>query len=300
LAEISHRRAHLPFRGVKGTTGTQASFLSLFHGDHAKVRALDKLVAKKMGFDTVFPVTGQTYPRKIDSQILDALSGLGQSTHKWGTDLRLLSHRQEVDEPFEKEQVGSSAMAYKRNPMRAERMCGLARYLMTLPANAAQTAATQWLERTLDDSVNRRLSIPQAFLAADAILRIAQNLAGGLVANPAVIRREVDRYLPYMATENLLMAAVAAGGDRQEVHEVIRRHSHDVTQALKQGSLENDLLKRLEADPAFAKVDIAKVMASGAFTGRAAEQVDEFLAEEVVPALAPYQGSLGQKADLHV
>ena len=300
LAEISHRRAHLSFRGVKGTTGTQASFLSLFHGDHAKVRALDKLVAKKMGFDTVFPVTGQTYPRKIDSQILDALSGLGQSTHKWGTDLRLLSHRQEVDEPFEKEQVGSSAMAYKRNPMRAERMCGLARYLMTLPANAAQTAATQWLERTLDDSVNRRLSIPQAFLAADAILRIAQNLAGGLVANPAVIRREVDRYLPYMATENLLMAAVAAGGDRQEVHEVIRRHSHDVTQALKQGSLENDLLKRLEADPAFAKVDIAKVMASGAFTGRAAEQVDEFLAVGVMPALAPYQGSLGQKADLHV
>ena len=300
LAEISHRRAKLPFRGVKGTTGTQASFLSLFHGDHAKVRALDKLVARKMGFDQVFPVTGQTYPRKIDAQILDALSGLGQSTHKWGTDLRLLSHRQEVDEPFEKEQVGSSAMAYKRNPMRAERMCGLARYLMTLPANAAQTAATQWLERTLDDSVNRRLSIPQAFLAADAVLRIAQNLAGGLVANPDVIRREVDRYLPYMATENLLMAAVAAGGDRQEVHEVIRRHSHAVTQALKQGSMRNDLLERLGGDPAFAKVDIAKVMAEGAFTGRAAEQVDEFLAEEVEPGLAPYQTLLGQTAELHV
>ena len=300
LAEISHRRVSLPFRGVKGTTGTQASFLSLFHGDHAKVRALDQLVAQKMGFAKVFPVTGQTYPRKIDSQILDALSGLGQSTHKWGTDLRLLSHRQEVDEPFESEQVGSSAMAYKRNPMRAERMCGLARYLMTLPANAAQTAATQWLERTLDDSVNRRLSIPQAVLAADAVLRIAQNLAGGLVANPDVIRREVDRYLPYMATENLLMAAVAAGGDRQELHEVIRKHSHAVTQALKQGALRNDLLELLGADPAFARVDIAGVVAQGAFTGRAAEQVDEFLAEEVEPALAPYLKQLGQQAELHV
>lgn len=300
LDELAHRRATLAFRGAKGTTGTQASFLTLFRGDHARVRQLDILVARRMGFDRVYPVTGQTYPRKVDAQVLDALSGLGQTGHKWGTDLRLLAHRQEIDEPFEADQVGSSAMAYKRNPMRSERLCGLGRFLMSLPANAASTAATQWLERTLDDSVNRRLVLSQAFLAADAALRLAQNLADGLVAHPEVIRREVDRYLPYMATENILMAAVAAGGDRQEAHEVIRRHSHATTLALKEGAARNDLLDRLKADPFMAGVDIDAVVAAGNFAGRAPEQVDEYLAEVVEPALEPYRKSLGQKADLHV
>src|SRR5438105_2278859 len=235
LTELERRRDELPFRGAKGTTGTQASFLALFRGDHDKVRRLDELVARKMGFDRIFPVTGQTYSRKVDTQVLDALSGLAQSTHKWGTDLRLLAHRQELDEPFEAEQVGSSAMAYKRNPMRAERMCSLARFLMGLPAMAANTAATQWFERTLDDSAARRLYIPQAFLAADAVLRIALNLANGLVVNRPVIAKNVREYLPYIATENLMMAAVRAGGDRQVVHEVVRQHSHAVTARVKEG-----------------------------------------------------------------
>src|SRR4029077_2753506 len=191
--------AGLRFRGAKGTTGTQASFLALFRGDHNKVRRLDHLVARKMGFESVYPVTGQTYTRKVDSQVLDALSGVGQSAHKFGTDLRLLAHRQEVEEPFEAEQVGSSAMPYKRNPMRAERMCGLARFVGALAVSASQTAATQWLERTLDDSANRRLSLPQAFLATDGVLRLALNIAGGLVVNPDVIAREVERAFPYMA-----------------------------------------------------------------------------------------------------
>ncbi len=233
LHEIEHRLATLRFRGVKGTTGTQASFLALFRGDHERVRRLDQLVARKMGFESVYTVTGQTYSRKVDSQVLDVLSGLGQSAHKFGTDLRLLAHRQEVDEPFESDQVGSSAMAYKRNPMRAERMCGLARFLTSLSVSVAQTAATQWLERTLDDSVNRRLTLPQAFLTADAVLRLALNISNGLVVNPEVIARNVAEIFPYMATENILMAAVAKGRDRQEVHDCIRRHSHAVTAASK-------------------------------------------------------------------
>ena len=216
LHEIEHRLETLRFRGAKGTTGTQASFLALFRGDHDKVRQLDALVARKMGFDAVYPVTGQTYSRKVDTQVLDALSGLGQTAHKYGTDLRLLAHRQEIDEPFEAEQAGSSAMPYKRNPMRCERMCGLARFLGGLAVSAAQTAAMQWLERTLDDSVNRRLTLPQAFLTADGVLRLALNISGGLVVNAEVIRRNVDLTFPYMATENVMMAAVAAGGDRQD------------------------------------------------------------------------------------
>src|SRR5438309_1925404 len=209
LHELEHRLDQLRFRGAKGTTGTQASFLALFQGDHDKVRRLDQLVARKMGFEQVYPVTGQTYSRKVDSQILDALSGVGQSAHKFGTDLRLLAHQREVEEPFEAEQVGSSAMAYKRNPMRAERMCGLARFVMSLAANAAQTAATQWLERTLDDSSNRRLTLPQSFLGTDAILELAFRLARRMVVNPQVIARNVDLALPYMATEDILMAAAA-------------------------------------------------------------------------------------------
>lgn len=209
LEEITHRLTTLRFRGAKGTTGTQASFLTLFRGDHEKVRQLDRLVVRKMGFDEVYPVTGQTYSRKVDSQVLDVLSGLAQSAHKLGTDLRLLAHDQEIDEPFEKEQAGSSAMAYKRNPMRSERTCGLARFVISLATSTAQTAATQWMERTLDDSVNRRLVLPQAFLAADGMLRLVLNVSRGMKPNPEVIRRRVEEFYPYLATENLMMAATA-------------------------------------------------------------------------------------------
>jgi adenylosuccinate lyase len=297
--ELEHRIATLRFRGVKGTTGTQASFLALFHGDHEKVRRLDDLVARKMGFQHVFPVTGQTYTRKVDSQILDALSGVAQSAHKLGTDLRLLAHRQEVDEPFEADQVGSSAMAYKRNPMRCERMCGLARFVMNLGANAAQTAAVQWLERTLDDSVNRRLSLPQAFLGTDAVLRLALNICKGLVVNPDVIKRNVDQTLPYMLTENILMAAVAEGGDRQEVHECIRRHSQTVTANLKAGGT-NDLLERLRGESLLAKVDFEQVISSGYLVGRAPQQVEEFLRDEIEPLLERFQHRSGLGGEIAV
>jgi len=301
LRELERRRDELPFRGAKGTTGTQASFLALFRGDHDKVKRLDRLVAAKMGFDRVYPVTGQTYTRKTDAQIIDALGGLAQSAHKWGNDLRLLAHRQEVDEPFEAEQVGSSAMAYKRNPMRAERLCSLARYLMGLPAMAANTAATQWFERTLDDSAARRLYIPQAFLAADAVLRIALNLARGLVVNRPVIARNVRDYLPYMATENLMMAAVRAGGDRQDVHEVVRRHSHAVTARVKEGTgSPAELFDLLKGHPAFARVDFATLLDPRGFVGRAPEQIGEFLADEVEPIRARYAGAAGETAELSV
>ncbi len=300
LKEVEHRIATLKFRGAKGTTGTQASFLSLFRGDHAKVRQLDRLVAKKMGFDEVYPVTGQTYTRKIDSQVLDALSGVCQSAGKFGNDLRLLAHRQEVEEPFEVEQVGSSAMPYKRNPMRAERMCGLARFVCVLPVSGAQTASTQWLERTLDDSVNRRLTLPQAFLGTDSVLRIGVNVSSGLVVNPEVISRNVASTLPYMATENILMEAVSRGGDRQQLHERIRQHSHAVTASLKAGSPRNDLLDRLQDDPAFAHVDWTKALDPVRFAGRAPEQVSEFLQEEVLPIRQRYSTLLGQTAEMTV
>jgi adenylosuccinate lyase len=283
LREIDHRLETLAFRGVKGTTGTQASFLALFHGDHEKVRQLDSLVARKMGFKKVAAVTGQTYSRKLDSQILDVLSGLGQSAHKYGSDLRLLAHEQELEEPFGARQVGSSAMPYKRNPMKAERMCGLARFLSSLSVSAAQTAASQWLERTLDDSVNRRLTLPQAFLTADAVLKIALNITRGLVVNKEVIARNVRRFQPYMATETLLMEAVARGGDRQKLHEIIRELSHDVTARLKSGAEENDLLQRLKQHPAFEAINFDRVLTVDKFVGRAPQQVDEFLAEEVEP-----------------
>jgi adenylosuccinate lyase len=300
LHELEHRLQTLHFRGAKGTTGTQASFLALFRGDHERVRQLDRLVASKMGFETVYPVTGQTYSRKVDSQILDALSGLGQTAHKFGTDLRLLAHRQEIDEPFEEDQVGSSAMAYKRNPMRAERLCGLSRFLMTLPVSTAQTAATQWLERTLDDSVNRRLTLPQAFLSADAVLRLALNISNGLIVNPHVIERNVAAVLPYMATENILMTAVARGGDRQQIHECIRRHSQAVTASLKAGADKNDLLDRLKGDPLLADVDFDAILDPVRFIGRAPQQVDEFLAEEIEPIRQRYRNLLGQTVDVSV
>jgi adenylosuccinate lyase len=300
LQEFEHRLETLRFRGAKGTTGTQASFLALFRGDHDKVRQLDRLVARKMGFEEVYPVTGQTYSRKVDSQVIDALSGLCQSAHKFGTDLRLLAHRQEVEEPFEAEQVGSSAMPYKRNPMRAERMCGLARFVSSLAVSAAQTAATQWLERTLDDSVNRRLTLPQAFLAADGVVRLALNIAGGLVVNSEVIARNVAEVFPYMATETLLMAATARGGDRQLLHERIRQHSLAVTAELKAGRGRNDLLDRLRADPAFAGVPFADVLDPKQFIGRAPQQVEEFLAQEIQPVRERYAHLLNQTVDVQV
>ncbi len=288
LAEIEHRLATLKARGPKGTTGTQASFLQLFDGDHDKVRRLEKLVAEKIGFDECYAVTGQTYPRKIDSQVLGVLSGIAQSGHKMATDLRLLAHRKEVEEPFEKEQIGSSAMAYKRNPMRSERLCSLARFVISLESSPAATLSTQWFERTLDDSANRRLVLPQAFLAVDAVLILYLNVADGLVVYPQVIAKNLEAELPFMATENILMAAVAAGGDRQDLHERIRQHSQAAAAVVKGEGGKNDLLERLAADEAFAGVDLASVLEPSQFVGRAPEQVDEFIAKVVEPIRAKY------------
>src|SRR5436305_12136712 len=255
--EVLHRLDTLRFRGVKGTTGTQASFLELFEGAQEKVRELDARVAGKMGFAQLFPVTGQTYTRKLDAQVLAALAGIAQSAAKFATDVRLLQHEGEMLEPFESDQVGSSAMAYKRNPMRAERMTGLARFVIELEGNAWHTAAEQWLERTLDDSANRRLVIPEAFLASDAILVLATNVAAGLEVRDAVIARHVAAQLPFLATERLLMRGVKAGGDRQRLHDVIRIHSLAVAQAVAEEGVENDLLERLARDPAFNALKLA-------------------------------------------
>jgi adenylosuccinate lyase len=300
LTEIEHRFDTLAFRGVKGATGTQASFLELFRGDASKVDVLERLVAKKMGFERIIPVSGQTYSRKVDSQILDVLSGVAQSVHKMATDLRLLAHRQEVDEPTEKGQVGSSAMPYKRNPMRCERMCGLARFVSSLTANGAQTASTQWLERSLDDSVNRRLTLPQAFLATDAILRLALNVTEGLEVFPHIIGHNVAEVLPYMATENLLMAAVTTGADRQKAHERIRELSRAVTKAVREGTGTNNLLDLLRREPMFAKVDFDSVLSASDFVGRAPEQTVRFVAEHVEPVRRRYPDDLGQKVQLSV
>ena len=264
LGEIERRLAELKLLGVKGTTGTQASFLALFDGDDAKVDALDRLVAEAFGFDGSYAVSGQTYSRKVDTQVLTTLAGVGESAHRFGTDLRLLAHERELEEPFEAEQIGSSAMAYKRNPMRAERMCSLARFVMSLPAAASQTAATQWLERTLDDSAIRRMVIPQAFLAVDAILNLYRNVVPGMVVHPAVIGRHVAGELPFMATENILMAAVQAGGDRQDLHERIRVHSLAAAERLKEGAADNDLIDRIRDDPAFPALDYDRRAGPGA------------------------------------
>ncbi len=285
--EILHRLETLQFRGVKGTTGTQASFLELFNGDHAKVEALDALVSRKMGFTKVFPVTGQTYTRKQDAQVLAALSGIAASAAKFATDLRLLQHEGELLEPFESEQVGSSAMPYKRNPMRAERMTSLARFVIELEGNAWHTAAEQWLERTLDDSANRRLVIPEAFLATDAMLVLGTNVAAGLEVREAVIRRHVEETLPFLVTERLLMRGVKAGGDRQALHEVIRRHSLAVSQAVSEQNAKNDLLDRIAADPAFQRLKVAaqpSELDPAQYIGRSPEQVDRYL-DQILPTL---------------
>lgn len=292
LEEITHRLETLRFRGVKGTTGTQASFLELFKGDHAKIDALDRAVTQKMGFSERYPVTGQTYSRKVDAHVLEALGGVAQSSHKAATDIRILQGLRELEEPFETKQIGSSAMAYKRNPMRSERICALARFALSLVANGQQTAATQWMERTLDDSANRRLSLPQAFLAIDSILIIYRNIAEGLVVYPAVIARRLAEELPFMATEDIMMAGVQAGGDRQELHEAIRVHSIEASKRMKEDGAANDLLSRMQGDPAFAKVTIdEQLLVASRYIGRAPEQVDAFLAECVEPILARETGT---------
>jgi len=300
LDELEYRLTNLRARGVKGTTGTQASFLELFHGDHEKVRKLDELVSRKMGFDAAYAVTGQTYSRKVDAAVLATLSGLAQSAAKAATDLRLLQHLKEIEEPFEKEQIGSSAMAYKRNPMRAERICGLARFVTSLEQSAAATSATQWLERTLDDSANRRLTLPQSFLAVDAILILYQNVASGLVVYPQVIARHLRDELPFMATENVLMAAVEKGGDRQTLHEKIRQHSQAAALVVKQHGGENDLLERLRHDAAFAAVNFDEAMKPEKFVGRAPQQVDEFLRDVIAPIRARYADALKQSHETAV
>lgn len=297
LEELELRSSSLMARGTKGTTGTQASFLKLFDGDHDKVEQLDQRVSQRLGFEQSYAVTGQTYSRKIDSQILASLSGLAQSCHKIATDLRILAHRKEVEEPFEKSQVGSSAMAYKRNPMRSERICGLSRYVMSLSDSTAQTLATQWMERTLDDSANRRLVIPQAFLAVDAILILLNNVVDGLVVYEQVIQKQLLEELPFMATENILMAAVSAGGDRQTLHELIRQHSHDAAKVVKQEGLPNDLLARLKSDSAFDNIDIDRLLDPSQFVGRAPEQVDQFVQSMINPIRERYESTMGSHQD---
>ena len=292
IEELDFTASHLPFLGVKGTTGTQASFLELFDGDHGKVKALDEKVTKKAGFARSLAVSGQTYTRKLDSRVLNVLSSLSQSLSKFSTDLRLLQSLKEVEEPFEKDQIGSSAMAYKRNPMRSERIGSLARFVQSVTNSVAFTASTQWFERTLDDSANKRLAVPQAFLAMDAMLILAENVAEGLVVYPKIIGRRVLSELPFMATENILMAGVKKGGDRQELHEAIRRHSLEAAKRVKQDGLDNDLLERIAKDPAFgldAKA-LQDVMDPSKFVGRSPEITEEFLAAEVEPVLARQAG----------
>jgi adenylosuccinate lyase len=303
FAEVDRLAAELPFRGTKGTTGTQASYLELFDGDHEKVVALDRRVAELMGMARTLPVTGQTYSRKLDYRVLATLSGIGQSAAKMGGDIRLLMNLREIDEPFAESQVGSSAMAYKRNPMRSERICALARYLMSLPPNAAATHAGQWFERTLDDSANRRIVLAEGCLAADAILKLTANVTNGLRVWPLVIRRRLDAELPFMATENILMACVKAGGDRQELHEAIRRHSVAAANRIKAEGADNDLLSRIAEDPAFAAVhgQLEAMLSPSLFIGRAPEQVDAFVAEEVDPVLAAHAELLeGPREDVSI
>lgn len=297
LEEIEHRIEHLALLGSKGTTGTQASFLELFDGDHEKVKALEEKIAREMGFERLVLVSGQTYSRKMDAMVLGTLSGIAQSASKFATDLRLLCHLKEVEEPFEKEQIGSSAMPYKRNPMRCERICSLARYVMADSMNPAITASAQWFERTLDDSANKRISIPEAFLAVDAILNIYANVASGMVVHEKVIARHVAEELPFMATENIMMDAVKRGGDRQMLHEQIRRLSLEAGYQVKELGLPNDLIDRIAAEPMFGltKEELETHLNPVAYIGRCPEQVEEFLDREVKPILERYSVALEQQ-----
>ena len=302
LDDLDYLLGSLRLLGSKGTTGTQASFLELFDGDHEKCRELDRKIAQKMGFEGCYPVSGQTYSRKVDSRVLSVLAGIAQSAHKFSNDIRLLQHLKEVEEPFEKNQIGSSAMAYKRNPMRSERMASLANYVMADMMNPMMVASTQWFERTLDDSANKRLSIPEGFLAIDGILDLYLNVVDGLVVYPKVIEKRLMSELPFMATENIMMDAVKAGGDRQELHEKIRTLSMEAGRNVKEKGLDNNLIELIAADPAFNLTldELKKTMDPSRYTGRAKEQVEEFLNEVIRPVLEENKEILGVKAEINV
>jgi len=300
LADIELRLQTLMLRGIKGTTGTQASFLELFEGDHEKVKKLEFAVAERLGFSRVHPVSGQTYSRIVDAQVVSSLALLAAAAHKMALDIRVLSAFKEIDEPFEEEQVGSSAMAYKRNPVLTERVTGLSRFLMNLVGNPLQTAAEQIFERTLDDSSNKRITIPEAFLTADAILDILIHTTRGLVVNHAVIKQRLEAELPFMATENILMVGVKAGGDRQDLHERIRKHSQEAARSVKQEGKPNDLLHRLSKDAAFASSDVASAVDPMLYVGRSVQQVDEFAKQVIEPIRQRYTGKLERKVQLKV
>lgn len=302
VEDVESAMARLRCRGVKGTTGTQASFLALFEGDHAKVRELDDLVARKLGFENSYAVTGQTYPRKVDTHVLRVLAAIGESVHKWATDMRLLQRLKEIEEPFAEKQVGSSAMAYKRNPMRCERACAIARFLMAAPIHTSFTSAVQWFERTLDDSAIRRLSLPEAFLAADGLLNLYLNVMENPVVYPKVIEKHLWEELPFMATENILMACVKRGGNRQALHEVIRQHSQAAAARVKEQGEANDLLDRLAAEPkiGMSKAQIEAILDLREFVGRAPEQTAEFVEEYVAPVLERHRERLGATSDVRV
>ena len=299
LQRVTEEIGKIPFRGVKGTTGTQASFMELFNGDHEKVRRLDQLVSRKMGFDSSIALSGQTYTRKVDFFVLSVLSGIAQSCYKMAGDIRLLANLKEIEEPFGKNQVGSSAMAYKRNPMRSERVCSLSRYLMSLPVNCAMTHSTQWFERTLDDSANRRIVLGEAFLTADVILSLIANIADGIQVWPKVIAAHINAELPFMATENILMEAVRAGGDRQDLHEAIRTHSMEASKVVKAEGKPNDLIERLAKDPLFAKVApmFKDILDPQLFIGRAPQQVADYLTNTVRPLIAELSAKTGPAAE---
>ncbi|MCX7615176.1 MAG: adenylosuccinate lyase [Clostridiales bacterium] len=302
LNELNYRISSLELLGSKGTTGTQASFLELFDGDHKKVKELEKLIASEIGFSDSVPVSGQTYSRKIDAFVLATLSGIAQSASKFATDLRLLQHLKEIEEPFEKSQIGSSAMPYKRNPMRSERICALSRYVIADSLNPALTASTQWFERTLDDSANKRISIPEGFLAIDSILNIYCNVSEGLVVYPKVIRSRVMEELPFMATENIMMRAVKRGGNRQTLHERIREHSMEAGKRVKEMGLSNDLVDRIANDPLFglSKSEIEEALDPALYIGRSPEQVEEFIEEYVKPSLETLSDNDEIKTDIRI
>ena len=302
LEDLEYVSGSLKLLGSKGTTGTQASFLELFEGDQETIDKIDPIIAKKMGFSACYPVSGQTYSRKVDTRVLNILAGIAASAHKMSNDIRLLQHLKEVEEPFEKNQIGSSAMAYKRNPMRSERIASLARYVIVDALNPAITSATQWFERTLDDSANKRLSVPEGFLAIDGILDLCLNVVDGLVVYPKVIEKHLMAELPFMATENIMMDAVKAGGDRQELHERIREISMEAGKNVKEKGLDNNLLELIAADPSFnlSLDELKKAMDPTRYTGRAKEQVDTFLANVVRPVLEQHKEELGVKAEIHV
>lgn len=302
LKDVEHRIDNLQLLGCKGTTGTQASFVELFDGDGEKINQMDKLIASSVGFDSVVPVSGQTYSRKIDSQVLDVLSGIAQSTGKFANDMRILQNFKEMEEPFEKNQIGSSAMPYKRNPMRSERITSLARYVMIDCLNTAFTASSQWFERTLDDSANKRISVAEAFLAIDAILNIMLNVCDGIVVYPKVIEQRVLKELPFMATENIMMTAVKKGGDRQDLHERLRTHSIEAARVVKEQGLPNDLIERICDDQAFnlTKAEIEKILVPINFVGRSVEQVDEYIKTHITPVRIANKKILGENAELSV